>query len=151
MSASDIVLWVMRLPSLDESGARAWIEQRRQRERDGEQITRAVVNAGSERLLGAVWLGRFDREAKRAELAYWTATSARNQGVATAAVRIMAAYGFEELGLIRIQILAPVQNLASQRVADRAGFTNEGVLRSYRKIAGEQMDLIMYSLLASGI
>jgi ribosomal-protein-alanine N-acetyltransferase len=60
-------------------------------------------------------------------------------------------YGFAEHGLLRVQILAPVENVASQQVAERAGFTNEGVLRSYRKIAGEQKDLFMYSLLASDV
>jgi RimJ/RimL family protein N-acetyltransferase len=148
-TAPDVVHWVMRLPSLDEPGAQTWIEQRRERERDGQQITRTIVATDSEDLQGVVWLGRFDREARRAELAYWTAAAARNRGVATAAVRLMANYGFAQLKLIRIQILAPVQNVASRRVAERAGFTDEGLLRSYRNIAGEQTDLVMYSLLNS--
>lgn len=148
-TAPDVVHWVMRLPNLDEPGAQTWIEQRRERERDGQQITRTIVATDSEDLQGIVWLGRFDREARRAELAYWTAAAARNRGVATAAVRLMANYGFTQLKLIRIQILAPVQNVASRRVAERAGFTDEGLLRSYRNIAGEQTDLVMYSLLNS--
>ncbi len=99
--------------------------------------------------MGTIWLGRFDSEARRAELAYWTAPEARNRGVATAAVRLMATYAFEQDDLVRVEILAAVDNVASQRVAQRAGFVHEGVLRSYRNIAGEQTDLVMYSLLRS--
>lgn len=145
--APDIPRWVMRLSSLDERGARSWIHTRLHRENEGQQVTRAVICPSTEKFFGLVWLGRFDDEARRGELAYWTIATARSRGVAAAAITLMARYGFEELGLIRIQILAPVENVASRRAAVRAGFTEEGTLRKYRKIAGEHTDLVMYSLL----
>ncbi len=69
----------------------------------------------------------------------------------TRAVAIISRWAFQSIGLIRVEILAPVVNAASQRVAEKAGFSREGVLRSYRNIAGEQTDLIMYSLIASDL
>ena len=53
----------------------------------------------------------------------------------------------EQLGLGRVEILAATGNRASQRVAERAGFTREGVLRSYTDNKGERLDMIAYSLL----
>lgn len=102
-------------------------------------------------MIGAVWLGRFDPEARRAEFGYWVAAAARGTGAATRAVRLVSRWAFETLELVRLQILAPTKNPASRCVAERAGFRNEGVLRAYRNISGEQTDLVMYSLLASDL
>ncbi len=144
-----IMRWVMRLPNVDSSAARRWISERIQQEQNSERITRIAVDESSDKFLGSVWIGRFDNEARRGELAYWTAPDVRNRGVGTAAVRLMTDYGFRDMDLIRIEILPAVKNLASQRVAENAGFTREGVLRSYRRIDGKHTDLIMYSLLES--
>lgn len=143
----DIAEWVMRLDAASKSAAAIWIGERQVAEQRGEQVVRAVVDPVADRFLGAIWLGRFDREAKRAELAYWTVPAERGRGVATAAVRLMSSFGFQELNLLRVQILAAVENPASERVAVKAGYTREGVLRSYRRIAGKHTDLVMYSLL----
>ena len=49
----------------------------------------------------------------------------------TRAVRLIAAWGFRSLALERVDLLAATDNPASQRVAERCGFTREAVLRSY--------------------
>jgi RimJ/RimL family protein N-acetyltransferase len=51
----------------------------------------------------------------------------------------------------RVELLANPMNEASQRLAERAGFTREGLLRAYRRRKGEREDLIMFSLLARDI
>ena len=145
----DILHWVMRVGNPVEEGAAKWITERQNREQSGEQITRAIVSTENSLFLGSAWLGRFDHEARRAEIAFWTAVEARNKGVATEAVRFMTTFAFEDLGLLRVEILVSVENGASQRVAEKAGFAREGVLRSYRNIAGEQTDLVIYSRLES--
>lgn len=139
--------WVMRLPNADASGAEQWIAERRRSEEPGNQITRGVTERADDRLVGAIWLGRFDHEARRAELAFWIAPQHRERGLATAAVNAMTAFGFDELHLVRVQLLAATENLASQRVAEKAGFQREGVLQAYRRINGQHTDLIMYSRL----
>ncbi len=54
----------------------------------------------------------------------------------------------DELGLPRISLLAEPGNLPSQRVAEKAGYRREGLLRSYRELKGVRRDYVMYSLLA---
>jgi RimJ/RimL family protein N-acetyltransferase len=79
-------------------------------------------------------------------LGYWVRTSAAGRGVASKASRLVARFGFEELGLHRIEILAAVSNVASQRVAEKIGAAREGVLRKRLLIRGEPQDAVMFSL-----
>jgi len=55
-------------------------------------------------------------------------TSQTGQGIATAAVRLVAQCAFEDLGLRRLELLIAVDNLASRRVAEKVGATFEGAL-----------------------
>lgn len=143
----DILRWVMRPAPFTREAAEEWVRIRHDHHTRGEQLTFAIAEPASDLLLGAIWLGRFDWEARRAEFGYWVTAGARRTGVATRAVALVSRWAFRELRLIRVQILAPQQHPASQRVAERAGFRNEGLLRGYRRIEGEQTDLVMYSLL----
>jgi len=79
-------------------------------------------------------------------LGYWVRTSATGRGVASRASRLVARFAFAELGLHRIEILAAVPNIASQRVAEKIGAVREGVLRKRLLIRGEPQDAVMFSL-----
>jgi RimJ/RimL family protein N-acetyltransferase len=72
---------------------------------------------------------------------------ARGRGSATRALRLLAAWAFAELGAGRVQLLTEPENIASQRVAEKAGFTRDATLRSYLVLNGERRDAIMFSLL----
>ena len=81
-----------------------------------------------ERFAGSIGLGRTDWADGRAEVGYWVAPWARRRGYAVEATRGVAAYAFEK-GMHRMELLAAVGNVASQGVAEKAGFTREAVLR----------------------
>lgn len=79
---------------------------------------------------------------------YWCAAEARGRGVATRALRLLSRYGFEELGLQRLELITDPDNLASQRVAEKVGYRREGVLRSHLDHPdGRRRDSVMFSLL----
>jgi len=85
-----------------------------------------------------------------AEIGYWIGADARGRGVATAATRLAARWAFDNVpDLARLQLRAAVENVASNRVAEKAGFTREGVLRAQRFNArlGKRVDFVMWSLL----
>jgi RimJ/RimL family protein N-acetyltransferase len=60
---------------------------------------------------------------------------------------MICGYGFEELGLARIELTTFPSNGGMLRIADHAGFSTEGVLRSYTRERGRRCDLVMLSLL----
>src|SRR2546423_2988175 len=89
-----------------------------------------VVTDEQDVLIGACGLVTIDWPNLAAELGYWTTPSSRGQGIATQAARTLAFFALEELGLERITIRAASTNEASHRVAEKAGFQEEGRLRA---------------------
>ena len=72
-------------------------------------------------------------------------------GSGSRATRLLAEWALTALGLERVELLANPDNEASQRLAERAGFTREGMLRRYRRRHGVREDLVMFSLLAEDL
>jgi len=92
-----------------------------------------------------------NRVHQMANLGYWVRTSAAGRGVATRAARLVARFGFAQLDLHRIEILAAVDNIGSQKVAEKAGAVREGVLRKRLLINGESQDAVIFSLLPEDV
>jgi RimJ/RimL family protein N-acetyltransferase len=84
------------------------------------------------------------------EVGFVVAPDARGRGHATAAVRLLVRWGFEELGLSRVQWRAEVGNHASRRVAEKAGFTVEGLLRQVAGEDGRRYDCWIGSTMRDG-
>jgi RimJ/RimL family protein N-acetyltransferase len=145
----EIVRWTRVPERYGESDARAYLLQRYDAIHAGSAAPFAIVDFTSDqRLLGSISLMRFDWQHLRAEVGYWLAREARGQGHATRAVGLICRWGFGVLGLERIDLLAATENPASQRVAQRGGFTREAVLRSYMVGHDERHDMVAFGLLA---
>jgi len=108
-----------------------------------------VSSADRDHLLGSISLMRFSWQHARAEVGYWLAKEARGQGHVTRAVGLITEWGFRHLALERIELLAATGNPASQRVAERCGFTREAVLRSYLPGKEGRQDMVAFGLLVS--
>jgi len=136
-----------RVPSpYGEEDAREWIEISEAARMAGTMLSVLVVDR-RDRLLGSVGLHDIDQRNRRAEIGYWTAAEARGAGVTVRGVRLLARHAFETLALERIGISVEVGNERSCRVAERAGFRREGVLRGWINVSGVQRDGVMFSLL----
>jgi RimJ/RimL family protein N-acetyltransferase len=144
----EIARWTRVPEHYREADARAFLLQRYDAIRDGTLAPFAIVAApeGND-LLGSISLMRLAWEHARGEVGYWLAREARGRGHTTRAVRMICTWGFESLGLERIDLLAATGNAASQRVAERAGFTREAVLRSYMRGKDGLQDMVAYALL----
>ena len=113
-----------------------------------DQASWALVD-GAE-LLGSISVHRIDRDQGDAEVGYWIAPSARGRGLAGVAVQAVCRWAFADLGLHRIQLFHAVENEASARVAEKAGFTWEGRLRqSHRYGDGIRHDELLWARLAT--
>ena len=117
--------------------------------RTGTMAHFAIYESASRRLLGTISL-RFYRN-EIAEVGYDLLPSGRGRGVATRAVRLVAAWAFDQLGVQRVELRTHPDNHASQRVAERAGFTREGIERSSRRLYDERHDCVVYSLLPADV
>jgi RimJ/RimL family protein N-acetyltransferase len=111
------------------------------------ELQLAIADATSDELLGSI--GLFTVQEGVGEVGYWVAATARGRGGATRAVRLVVAWGFEARGYARIQLHTLPGNRASERVAEKAGFTREGLLRSFAVMKGRRVDITMWSLLPS--
>jgi RimJ/RimL family protein N-acetyltransferase len=88
------------------------------------------VHDGGEGLhVGGTGLHRIDWTVPRFEIGYWVRSGFEGQGLVTEAVRALARLAFDRLRAARVEIRMDADNAPSRRVAERAGFTLEGILR----------------------
>jgi RimJ/RimL family protein N-acetyltransferase len=124
-----------------------WLERRQ--DWGGDHASWAVEDAANLQLLGSVSVHSIDATANDAEIGYWTAPSARGRGVASLAVDAACRWAFATLPVDRIELCPAVENAASGRVAQKAGFTYEGHLRrSFRYGDGVKHDELLWARLA---
>jgi RimJ/RimL family protein N-acetyltransferase len=111
----------------------------------------AVTDAATGRLLGSIGLGRESDGV--CEIGYWIRADARGGGVMTRALVLLSRAALARDEVERVQLRADVENVSSRRVAEKAGFRLEGVLRSahWNARLGRRQDWALYSLLSSDL
>lgn len=96
-------------------------------------------------LVGQITMGGIVMGALRgAHIGYWVDKRYANLGITTQAVVMMTEYGFHELGLHRIEINLRPENVASRRVAEKAGYHFEGERPRYLHIDGQWRDHLCF-------
>jgi ribosomal-protein-serine acetyltransferase len=105
-----------------------------------------ITDAKTGSILGGCGLDRFDTANKTCNLGYWVKTDAQCQGTATEAAALLIKFGFEQLKLNRIEIIAEITNVASQRVAEKVGAVREGVMRKRIILRGEARDAVLFAV-----
>jgi len=115
----------------------------------GDRISFCMADAQQpELLLGSMSIMRIKRGGG-SEIGYWSAPWARGRGATTRAVLVLARWARREFELRRVELAIAVDNDASNRLAERAGFTCEGRLREYREAKGVWRDHFMWSLVGT--
>jgi RimJ/RimL family protein N-acetyltransferase len=147
MVADPEVIRYTRFPQPLPAGFLAqWYARYRNGRTDGTRAAFAIIDA-ADSFCGLALAVRIDGEAREAELGYMLAPGARGRGIATEALRQLTDWALDALGLQRLQLLISVDNQASSRVAKRAGYTLEGVLRSMYVKQDVRSDTETWSLL----
>lgn len=108
----------------------------------------AIADRSDDRLIGGITLFSIDRAQGRAEIGYSLGSSHWGRGLANEAMGLALAYGFDGLGLRRIEADIDPRNVASCALAERVGFVREGLLRERWFVADELQDSAIYGLLS---
>ena len=134
------------VPIPDGFGA-LWLERYLRGREEGTNAGFAIVDTGTGEFLGFIALVKLELEIQEAEAGYIVASRARGKGVATRALRLLTAWAFDEYPLERIELLMSADNVGSELVAQRCGYTREGVLRWIHFKQDIRQDTIVYSML----
>lgn len=134
--------------SYSEAEALAWVERQRQKRAAGTVLALAIQGRDDDRALGNVNLAKLSEDGREAAIGYWLVPEARRRGLAAAAVSLLIDWAFDNLGLERIEFAILAENLASQRVAERAGATSEGVRERSHAAEGRAWDMTIWSVTA---
>lgn len=128
---------------------RDWVTVAQARWADGTYYGFAIIDTHRNIFLGGCSLSHIHPIYKFCNLGYWIRTTQRGNGYAGRAARLAARFAFERANLVRAEIVIAVENIASQRVADKIGAHREGILLNRMVVRNEVHDAAMYSLLPS--
>jgi RimJ/RimL family protein N-acetyltransferase len=147
--------WVPRRPEIDE-----YLHAQSQRAETGKLLPYAQIRLGDERAVGCTaywdprpWPGRSDLCA--VEIGFtWLAASAQGTGINVEAKLLLFEYGFEHLGVARVDLKTDARNERSRRAIEALGARFEGILRSWSQSwalgeEGRLRDSAIYSVIAS--
>ena len=120
----EMVRWTATIPSpYREQNAIDWIAGLSARRRRGREASFAVVDASSDALWGNFNIVARDWTRREGGVGYWVAAPSRSKGVATRALVLGCKWAFEELELEQLHLETLLGNVASERVAQKGGFT----------------------------
>jgi RimJ/RimL family protein N-acetyltransferase len=145
----EIARWLQLVPQpYTEEDARVYIQ--RCIDAPGDQLPFAITDPETGTMIGSIEMNV--NRMKTGHVGYWLAPDARGRGLTSAALLALSRWAFDELGLGRVELVTDPDNVASQRVAERAGFRREAVLRSILiNRDGSRRDGVMFSLLPADL
>lgn len=131
------------------TNAKSFFDLADQRKMDGSGLIRAIEYVG--KFAGVVDIKKADWRAQCCEIGYWSSPWVRGKGVTSAALLMVSQWIFRVVGFQRIEVRVAPENLASQRVAEKAGYVREGIARNAGFTNNGRVDLIIYSRIPSDL
>ena len=125
-SLPELRKWMPWAHQASEANSREFAERSEASWVEGTDYAFAVMKDGE--YIGGAGVHSYRLEGM-GELGYWLRSDMTGQGYMTEAGAALVAFAFDTLGLYRLELRAGVGNLASQRVAEKLGFSREGTLR----------------------
>jgi ribosomal-protein-serine acetyltransferase len=126
----------------------AFIRDSIQAWRDGKAFDYAIRLHGQPDLhVGNISIWQTSRSGRIGEIGYWIRSDMLGRGYATEATGALTRVGFDNLLLHKVTLRIAVGNRGSERVAEKLGFTVEGVLREELLIRGNWVDHTLYTML----
>ncbi|MEU6229165.1 GNAT family protein [Streptomyces sp. NPDC047042] len=112
-----------------------------------DRLDLAVTDRVTGELVGEVVLNEWDPATRSCNFRTLLGPKGRGRGLGTEATRLIVAYGFEQLGLHRIELAAWAHNHRALRVYEKVGFVVEGTRREVQLRDGEWADEVLMAIL----
>lgn len=116
---------------------------------DGKYVFRALYKKDTKEFIGEAGIIGYSSTANRCVVGYNLLPKYWNKGYATEITKCLIKYGFESLGIERIEALALQINVASCRVLEKSGFLLEGVLRNFNRCETGYRNVCYYGIISS--
>jgi RimJ/RimL family protein N-acetyltransferase len=150
-SVTEIAPWmVWCTAAYSKADALSWISGTIEGHREGRSHEFAVLDSDGT-LAGCCGVNHINRVDRFANIGYWTRTSRSGRGIAAEAVTQLVSWAFANTELNRLEIVAAVGNVRSQRVAEKVGAAREGVLRCRMITRGGPQDAVVYSIVRGDV
>jgi RimJ/RimL family protein N-acetyltransferase len=125
-----------------EEHARAFVRDVADRWLTTPERTFAIVDAASDELLGLVTV----RLREEGSVGYWLKREARGRGVTTRAVKLVVDWARREHGIASLRLTTHPENIASQRVAEKAGFRRIGTTTDHPVFSDGTREAVLFEL-----
>ncbi len=139
------------LPWIDstwsQADTREFIEQGLQQFAAGQGFHCGIWCEGE--IAGSVGMHKIDWLNHAVSIGYWISREFEGRGLVTRAAAALTDHCLHDLGLHRVEIRCATNNVPSQRVAERLGFSREGILRGAQKVRDGWLDMVVFSKLAA--
>jgi len=148
-SDPEVIRWIPRIPTpYSEQDAREFLALADNGWEDGRSFSFAITERASGRTVGSIGV---TVSGAIGEVGYFVFPGYRRRGIAERALELVSRWALGELELARLQLTVMLGNITSARLAEKAGFKREGILRAWMDNRGTRADVIMHSLLPSEI
>ncbi|WP_421262025.1 GNAT family N-acetyltransferase [Aeromonas jandaei] len=137
-------------PSFSRESALEWFASCDQERAAGRAFDMGIFCATTGQLLGGAGINQLSPHHRFGNIGYWVRQSRQGCGIARQAVTLLRDFGFQQLGLFRLEIVMGIGNSASEAVAIAAGATFECRARNRIFLHGLPLDALIYSLVPSG-
>ena len=151
-SREHVAKWMPWLtPGYGEKEAKQWIEFTIKSREEGTAHEFLIVESSSGEIAGACGLNSVNKLDAFCNLGYWVRKRFLGQGAALQATNLLRDFGFEELGLNRLEIVVAEPNVASRRVAEKSGAVYEGIRQARLRVGEKVYNAHMYALIREGV
>jgi len=131
--------------------ATSWVMSRDEAWNSRVDFSFVILNKAEDTVLGGVGINFINWVHRIGNLGYWVRQSELGKNIASRATKAIIEFGFHDLNLQRLEIVVALENLASQKVAQKLKAQQEGILRKRLNLHDTNIDAIMYSLVSNGL
>ena len=145
-SVLDSLSGSLTIKTLSKKGEQKWLKEtlKKYKEKKPSRLDWVIEFNGE--YIGGIGIHDVNWDNQKAEIGYWIAKPYWGKGYATEAVKQLVGILFKKYKLVRISGIAFSDNLASQRVLEKAGFKYEGILRKNAKRKNKFVDDKLYAI-----